>query len=1016
MSKSWQRIRVFGGALLACWTLACQAAGGAATESAAADPAPVLMLDPGTHTAPIRRIALDAGQTMLATVSDDKTARIWRVADGTLLATLRPPAGKEQVGRLYGVSISPQGRIAVAGTTAVAGGKHRIYLFDLASYAFLQAFDARGGDIKRLEWSPDGKLLAAAYAGDPALRVFDARGALIYEERFSGDAYYAAFSSNGRMAVSATDGQIHLYAVAGGKVTQDGVIKASLKDPRAVHFSPDGGLLAVGYLSRQSNSTVRVDVLDVAARSMARSFVFSDVSQGNLMNVAWQSDGRALYTGGTGYQGKNSFLVKRISWPEGKVGNVVAATNSILDFAALRDGRMVYSTVEPSWAIVDGERIVNTVSAPTAQFYEAAALRLNRDASELSWNPRVGDSPVSFNLATRQLKAGTGDATRKAETSSSQVPVVDWENNFFPKVGNNPIQLEPTEVARASAVLPDKSGAILGSSRSLRRFDQRGKTLWLISLATEVRAVNLSEDGKLMVCAMLDGSLRWRRVDDGSLLLSLFATRDGKWVLWTEQGYFDASAGAENLIGWLVNRSNGDAADYYAISRFRERYYRPDVIDRVLLALDAAKAVADANNERKALAARAEEPVRQRIEALVKPQPVLASLPPSITLVSPSTVQATEATLSIDYKLFSPDGSPVTAFDLRLDGRPYDQFENRKPASVNGDSIGKLTVTMPRNGGTLQVFAANSHGISAPAAVSIQRLAPAAEKPVAEKPVAEKPAAEKPTAEKLAPVKPAVTKLAEEKPADLRPRLFMLAVGVSKYANPKYNLNLADKDAGDFSEAFLKQNGRFYRQVDARLLTNQRATSTAVKEGLQWLKQVTGGQDVGILYVAGHGINDIDDTYYFIPHDADVARLRQTGVSEESFRDALTNMKGKSLFFVDTCYSGKSVGIFSNQDLTRIANKFSSPEFGVIVFSASHGRQLSMESDEWGNGVFTKAILDGLAGQADFRKEGTVTHRGLDYYIGGAVTKLTKGMQTPVTTVPTGLPDFAISQVLPKPR
>jgi uncharacterized caspase-like protein len=88
----------------------------------------------------------------------------------------------------------------------------------------------------------------------------------------------------------------------------------------------------------------------------------------------------------------------------------------------------------------------------------------------------------------------------------------------------------------------------------------------------------------------------------------------------------------------------------------------------------------------------------------------------------------------------------------------------------------------------------------------------------------------------------------------------------------------------------------------------------------------------------------------------------------------------------------------------------------VIVFSASHGRQESMESDDWGNGVFTKAILDGLGGQADFRKEGTVTHRGLDYYVGGAVAKLTKGKQTPVTTVPTGLPDFGISQVLPKTK
>ena len=119
----------------------------------------------------------------------------------------------------------------------------------------------------------------------------------------------------------------------------------------------------------------------------------------------------------------------------------------------------------------------------------------------------------------------------------------------------------------------------------------------------------------------------------------------------------------------------------------------------------------------------------------------------------------------------------------------------------------------------------------------------------------------------------------------------------------------------------------------------------------------------------------------------------------------LTAMKGKSIFFVDTCYSGKAIGVLSNPDLTRISNRFSSPEFGVIVFSASHGRQESRESPDWGNGAFTKALVEGLIGRADFRSEGVVTHKGLDYYVSGAVKKLTAGLQTPVTAVPLGLGD-----------
>ena len=70
---------------------------------------------------------------------------------------------------------------------------------------------------------------------------------------------------------------------------------------------------------------------------------------------------------------------------------------------------------------------------------------------------------------------------------------------------------------------------------------------------------------------------------------------------------------------------------------------------------------------------------------------------------------------------------------------------------------------------------------------------------------------------------------------------------------------------------------------------------------------------------------------------------------------------------------------------------------GVIVFSASYGRQASLESVLWGNGAFTKALVEGLYGRADYRKEGIVTHKGLDYFVSNEVKKLTSGMQTPVT-------------------
>jgi len=71
---------------------------------------------------------------------------------------------------------------------------------------------------------------------------------------------------------------------------------------------------------------------------------------------------------------------------------------------------------------------------------------------------------------------------------------------------------------------------------------------------------------------------------------------------------------------------------------------------------------------------------------------------------------------------------------------------------------------------------------------------------------------------------------------------------------------------------------------------------------------------------------------------------------------------------------------------------------------------LSEENDAWGNGAFTRAVVDGLRGKADLQKTGRVTFKSLDLYVSDAVSRLTDGRQTPVTISPIGVPDFAVAR------
>ena len=95
--------------------------------------APMLRLETGMHTALITRIGVDAANRYLVTGSHDKTVRVWDLATGRLLRTLRLPIDAGNEGKVYAVALSPDGRtVAAAEWTGYEwDGTTSIYLFEI---------------------------------------------------------------------------------------------------------------------------------------------------------------------------------------------------------------------------------------------------------------------------------------------------------------------------------------------------------------------------------------------------------------------------------------------------------------------------------------------------------------------------------------------------------------------------------------------------------------------------------------------------------------------------------------------------------------------------------------------------------------------------------------------------------------------------------------------------------------------------------------------------------------------
>jgi len=348
-----------------------------------------------------------------------------------------------------------------------------------------------------------------------------------------------------------------------------------------------------------------------------------------------------------------------------------------------------------------------------------------------------------------------------------------------------------------------------------------------------------------------------------------------------------------------------------------------------------------------------------------------------VTIVSPSDGTDFDTnSVSVRFSVRSPSGEPITGIKALVDGRP-----DNTSRGITRKDVDKLTVAVPERDCEISVIAENRYAASEPATVRLKwkgrTIAPAN------------------TTEEFV----------------IKPKLYVLAVGVSKYQDSNLTLNYAAKDASDFAGAMEKQKGGLYREVSVKVLTDEKANKNEILDGLEWIQKETTAKDVAAIFFAGHGVNDSTGVYYFLPTDTDLEKLKRTGVVFTHIRNTVSAIAGKVLTFIDTCHSGNVMGTRRGMgpDVNAVINELTSAENGAVVFAASTGNQYSIEKAEWRNGAFTKALVEGIGGKAAQPGSSRITTNMLDLYLSERVKELTGGKQTPTTTKPHTVPDFPIA-------
>ncbi|HVL59702.1 MAG TPA: hypothetical protein VM491_24685, partial [Burkholderiaceae bacterium] len=556
------------------------------------------------HSAQINQIRATPDLLRVVSIAQDKTLRVWRLSDLALLRTIHLPSDAGEEGAPRSLAITADGReVFVGGWTGIAWHrKGQIYRFDLMTGRLLDVLRGFESSIEALAISRDGARLAIGLADGPGLRVLDiASGKLLFQDREYGErVMFVDYAVDGKLASTSYDGCVRIYSDTGQlkfraeyppRPQPEQAVQCRGSNLGGIRFSPDGRRLAFGVQDRPE-----VVLMDGASLAPIKVVDPKDPRQRSLCCVAWSPDSATLYVNGT-YDDDGPTPLYRIGDAgTGALHRMDIGRQKFTNMLPLRNGDLVFATNVPSLARVaaDGRLLAETVP-PNGDFRFAwDRLRLSADGSRIALPMRADGSELRY--------FGIGEDPERAYRAADAADLVDLQPPLRDggrvavtavlgdlgykhptQVGGRRLALQPVQSVWSWASHATLPLAALGTDWSVLLVDQQARKRWEVGLPAPAHQVAISADGRWVVAAVGDGTVRWFATDTGAETLGLFLHGNGAdWVAWGADGYYASSPNGDQFIGWLVNRGDAQAPDFFRAVQFERTLYQPTLVASAL--------------------------------------------------------------------------------------------------------------------------------------------------------------------------------------------------------------------------------------------------------------------------------------------------------------------------------------------------------------------------------------------------------------------------------------------------